>query len=462
MVTVKRPQRVFSFSDHQKTRPNQPPPGDRLDEMFMQLADAIASTQAALAEIRRDDGKLNNATVSEHHLAPGLLQKLADEFKDRIGEYSIATISNAAIAKEAERQAQLYAADAEAALTVATQLVNGMQALRALIETKSNVNTSAYEITQMLTNEAENWATYSHAQADNAIKAKDEALAWAEYLAGPVVDAAKAPAYISGSPFPNGLYYQPVEGGVAGLWSAKWWALQAYNLVGAAGQFFLGPWPAPPLAGEQNPSSGQVAPDPIPPGSIYYDTSSGQIMVWNGTAWKQTAAFVSSVSQAFVYQATAGQQTFGGMDLNGQIPVVGTYQSIVCVNGVRLVPELDYTINTSSNELRIAAPVMLNSFVQWDLLVPQIAPAAHVNAWKIVELVPDGVLADFALQYMDASSTRVDAAVGSSAELALVLDGTPQEPDVDYTAAGASLHLAAPPPADASLWAVWYQPEANA
>jgi hypothetical protein len=458
MVTVKRPRRVFSFTDHAKQQPKAPPPGDRLDAQFMELADAIRTTQDALAEIRRDDGALRNQSVTEHHLVDGLRQKIVGDVQQQLAPIALSISGTAATARDAERNAQLYAKDAEAAVAVAHQLVSGLAALRELVQSKSDTSFATQQVVDMLATESENWANYSKANADNAIKAKDEALAWAEYLAGPVVNSAEAPAYIQGSPFPNGLYYQPVEGGVAGLWSAKWWALQAYNLVGAAGQFFLGPWPSGPLPGEQNPSTGQVVPDPIPPGSIYYDESSGQIMVWNGSAWVQSIALVSSFQNSFVYQAAASQQTFSGADLNGQTPDVGNYPSNVFVNGVRLVPQLDYTIDVGTDTLHIAVPLTAGSAVQWDLLIPPGAPTAHVKAWKIEPLLPDGSTQNFPLKYTNASSVIVDAAVGASPELMVTLDGTPQEPGSDFSANGSALHLVNAPGADADLWAVWYQP----
>jgi hypothetical protein len=464
MVTVKRPRRVFSFTDHAKQQPKAPPPGDRLDAQFMDLSDAIRSTQDALAEIRRDDGQLNNNSVTEHHLATDLRQKIIGDVQAQLAPVALQISGTAATARDAERNAQLYAEDAEKAVATAQLLVNGLAALRELITAKSDTTAATQDVVAMLNTEAENWANYSKANADNAIKAKDEALAWAEYLAGPVVNSGEAPAYIAGSPFPNGLYYQPVQGGVAGLWSAKWWALQAYNLVGAAGQFFLGPWPAGPLPGEQNPETGQVAPDPIPPGSIYYDLSSGSIMVWDGDSWEQSIALVASYQASFVYQATAGQTSFSGADLNGQTPTVGDFPSEVHVNGVRLVPTLDYTVDVGTNTLHIGTPLTLNSMVQWDLLVaplsvPPPPPAATIKAWKIAQLVPDGTTQNFPLNYNNGTAT-VPANVGSSPELLVTLDGTPQEPGVDFSASGSALHLVTAPLADAHLWAVWYQPEA--
>jgi hypothetical protein len=458
MVTVKRPQRLFSFSDHSQMRPKEPPPGDRLDAQFHELIEAINTTQNALSEIRRDDGKLKNRTVTEDHLVPGLLSSIKTNLTSELAPFALSVAGASANAREAERKTALYAQDAERAVQVATTLVNGMAALRQLIQNKSDVNAKAADIADMFATESENWANYSRAQADNAIKAKDEAVAWAEYLAGPVVDPGAAPAYIAGSPIGSGLYYQPVEGGLAGLWSAKWWALQAYSLVGAAGQFFLGPWPAGPLPGEQNPQTGQVTPNPIPPGSIYYDTTSGQIMVWNGIAWKQATALQSTVSISYVYQAAASQQNFSGPDLNGQTPDVGNYPSNVFINGVRLVPTLDYTIDVGTDTLHINAPVTLNSMVQWDLLVPPAAASAMVKAWKIVPLAPDGAIQNFPLKYVNAASATVDANVGSSPELIVVLDGVMQEPGSDFSAAGSALHMIVAPGADADFWAVWYQP----
>ena len=459
MVTVKRPSRIFSFADHSQLRPKEPPPGDRLDAQFHELIEAIATTQNALAEIRRDDGKLKNKTVTQHHLVDGLLADIKTNLTNELAPFALSVAGAAANATEAERKTALYAEDAERAVQIATRLVNGMAALRHLIETKSDVNAKAADIADMFSTEAENWANYSHAQADNAAKARDEAVAWAEYLAGPVVDPAAAPAYIANSPIGAGLYYQPVEGGIAGLWSSKWWALQAYNLVGAAGQFFLGPWPAGPLPGEQNPNTGQVAPTPIPPGSIYYDTTAGQIMVWDGAQWKQAVGLLAPAALAqYAYAATAGQQDFSGPDLSGQSPAVGSNPSDVHVNGVRLVLGLDYSVNAGTNTLHISAPLPAGSTVQWDLLMPPAVPAASITAWKIKPLHPDGSNQNFLLQYVNAATVITDAAVGKSEELLVTLDGTPQEPGIDFTATGNQLHLAVAPGADADLWAVWMQP----
>ena len=65
---------------------------------------------------------------------------------------------------------------------------------------------------QFYATRAQNSANYSHAQTDNAIHANVEATQWAEYLAGPVVNASDARPTLPDHPFGHGLYYQPVEG----------------------------------------------------------------------------------------------------------------------------------------------------------------------------------------------------------------------------------------------------------
>lgn len=460
MITVKRPSRLFSFSDYAKSRPRDPPPGDRLDAMFIELISAISTTQDALAEIRRDDGALRSGSIGADQLQPQLFNEMIENIGRAVEPVRDVIRSATVTVTKSERNASLYAKDAERAVAVAQQLVHGLDALRHLIEQRAQIGQQVADDADTHATDSENWANYSKAQADNAIAAKDEALQWAEYLAGPVVDAAAAPAYIADSPFPHGLYYQPVEGGAAGLWSAKWWALFAQQMVGKAGIYYLGPWDHPPLAGEQNPETGQVVPTPVAPGSLYYDVTTGQLNVWDGTQWKQPTALGQAYQARFTYIAAAGQQDFSGADLSGATPNVGTAPSDVFVNGVRLVPTDDFTVDGSTSTLHINSPLTVNSMVQWDLLIPagQVAPGA-VEAFKIKTLSPDGTAQDFPLQYIDpGSGATTDAVVGDGVQLLVSLDGCVQEPGVDYTANGSTLHMAVAPDADARLWAIWYKP----
>ena len=224
------------------------------------------------------------------------------------------------------------------------------------------------------------------------------------------------------------------------------------------------PWPAPPLPGEQNPDTGQAVPDPLAPGSLYYDSNTGTLNVWNGTAWTSPTALAQGYVGQFVYTATAGQTIFSGADDEGNTPVVGTSPSDVFLNGVRLISGEDYVVNGPTSTLTINTPVTAGSMVQWDLLVPagQLAPGS-VNAFKIKPVTLDGSTQDFPLQYIDpGSGDTIDAAVGNGAQLMVSLDGCVQEPGKDYTATGATIHFLEAPDADSALWMVWQQPGAPA
>jgi len=72
-----RPGRLFSFANWQRSQPRAQLPGDQLDAQIQNLVDAITSTQKALADIRRDDGKLKNESVAAEQLAPDLADEMA-------------------------------------------------------------------------------------------------------------------------------------------------------------------------------------------------------------------------------------------------------------------------------------------------------------------------------------------------------------------------------------------------
>jgi len=460
VTSIERPRRLFSFTDWHKSHMREPPPGDRIDAQIDLLVNAIFSTQQALAEIRRDDGRLHNSLVAVETLEPTLADALGAAVERRTALNVLKAQQHADRARHAENNLALYARDAESAAISASQFLSAVNTAQQLVDH------AASEVAKMATSvdvdavETENWADYAKAQADNAIKAKDEALQWAEYLAGPVVNSDEAPAYIAGSPFPHGLYYQPVEGygGVAGLWSAKWWAVYAAQLVGPWSFYYLGGWHEPPLPGEVNPDTGIKVPNPLAPGSIYYDLDDGQIYVWNGTTWTTPLTLAPGFVQQLVYTATDGQTVFSGIDMHGTVPHVGTSPSDVHINGVRQIPGDDFTI--AGDVLTLTDPVAVGSMVQWDLLIPseQLAPGA-VFSFKIHALVPDGARRDFTLQYTDpGTGIPALADVGDAAQLDVVLDGIPQEPGPDFTASGSTLHLITAPRADAKLWAVWHRP----
>jgi len=70
--------RNYSFSNFETNNPGQPKPGVQLDTEYDNVSVAMTGTQAALALIQRDDGRLANGSVGVDQLVPGLFEDVAD------------------------------------------------------------------------------------------------------------------------------------------------------------------------------------------------------------------------------------------------------------------------------------------------------------------------------------------------------------------------------------------------
>jgi hypothetical protein len=456
MNSIVRPRRTVLFSQ----RPKGQVQADLLDDQLHNLIEAINSTQLALADIRRDDGKLRTGSVGNDQLAVEIKHTRAemDTIEARVVEIASNVTAAAGQVAQIAREIHLRALDAEKAAAATLGAVSQTNHnLKSTFDDASDAENSA-DRSEAAAIQSQNSANYSHANADNAIAAKNEATQWAEYLAGPVVNPNDAPAYIQNHPFGHGLYYQPVEGGLAGLWSAKWWALYAQQLVGHWNFYYLGAWPTPPMPGEANPGTGLVTPDPLAPGSFYYNTETGSLYIWDGTQWTTPIKLTPAYQANYVYVATAGQTVFSGPDANSNIPLVTKNDSDVHLNGIRLVGGIDYTVDKPTSTLTLAVGATANSIVQWDILVEssQLAPGA-ISVFKlIITPTPDGTNKIFDMHYNNPTMGNLPIASSQVAEVAISIDGIVQEPAVDFTATGHTLTMANAPPAGCRFWGTWH------
>jgi hypothetical protein len=233
-------------------------------------------------------------------------------------------------------------------------------------------------------------------------------------------------------------------------------------LVGNIGFYYLGPWSYQPIPGETNPNTGEKVPDPLAIGSFYYDINKNSIMIWNGTSWQAPGITVAPGFRArYVYVATAGQTVFSGLDSNGKAPLFTNEGHDVYLNGVRLVPTVDYTTDPAADSMTMVEAPGAGCIVQWDVMIPpdQIN-SAKVDCFKVEPLIPDGVKKAFTLTYIDPTTGPPAVAVnaGTGAQLIVSLDGVIQEPAVDFGATGNTLTMTVAPPADSRFWAVWFRP----
>src|SRR6185295_7984303 len=97
-------------------------------------------------------------------------------------------ITAANLVLQREQNVHLRALDAEAAATTAAGFMSAINAANALVEQNTHKVINATDIVDAHASDSENWANYSQAQATNAKAEQQQAAAWAEYLAGPVVN----------------------------------------------------------------------------------------------------------------------------------------------------------------------------------------------------------------------------------------------------------------------------------
>lgn len=275
-MAMQKPTKVFSFTGQSRSQPGGALPGDRVDAQFADHAAAITSTQDALDEIRRSDGKLANGIVTKDSLAPELLVNLSDDLK--------------AAAKNDADYAHTAAADALVALSDATKAAHRAETAAdkaeiAANEVRGGAGTALAAITEArhAADEAERSTRAAQLNADNSANdanyasalAKDWAdvsVAWAEHMPDTIP--------------PNILAVMGISGE---HWSSRWWAHQAdlsadraedaASAVVTIGHFYLGAYPSPPLV---DPVTGTSQ---FRLGAVYYDTTHKGLFVWNGSNW---------------------------------------------------------------------------------------------------------------------------------------------------------------------------------
>jgi len=433
--------RGYSFTTHSVNQPNVPQPGDKLDQEFDDIATCISETAGAVQGITNPDGTLKTGIVGEAQLQPGLFDSITLDAANALQPLvdSAATSANTALSWAS--YAQSSAAQANASASIAAGAVADTEAARTAAQAAGSQAGNDAASAADSAAAAANSATTSENAMVQSLMHSETSFNWAEYLAGPV------------APAPPG-WPEAIDDG---MWSAKWWAVRAAEIIGDYGKWYLGAFAsAPPL----DPGN------PWPPGTLYYDTTTGKMMVWDGTAWQPLTSPGPTVQFAYVYRAAADQQDFSGPDFFGNVPAlngVTPEPSEVYVNGTRIVQGDatfgDFSIDPLTSTLHINTPLMVDSVVQWNVLVPPnlLRPGGIFAAHKLLPLTFDGTQKDFPIAYNDGLGD-MPAATTAGVQLQIVLDGVPQEAGVDFTSAADMLHLADAPPAGTRFWGVWYEP----
>jgi hypothetical protein len=130
----------------------------------------------------------------------------------------------------------------------------------------------------------------------------------------------------------------------------------------------------------------------------------------------------------------------------GGVPnVKGTSDLIVVLDGVQQEPSVAYTATGAALTFAMAPSPDAACFI-----LQLVSPISKID--RISQLPFDGVTTTFTMTTV----SGVAPVLGYSTDLFVSLDGVGQEPDVAYTASGASITFAQAPPADAKFFALWW------
>jgi hypothetical protein len=423
-----------------------------LERQFDEHARAFREMIAFLRNIVRDDGKLRNGLVEAEQFNPDLFQAFSQRLVNEAGQLlgEVRGVAASALSAAAEAKAALEEIKAReetsannvgrslAALHVVRERLNAMQESPA-----PQVVTPALP-TGVLGHDAGGFYGVDTGAAPTAQDYAQVAIDWAEYMPGTIP--------------PNILAINAITGE---HWSSRWWAMKAGNAFGMMAWWYQGAWPLP------GPPTTPLTPtgDPIPVGAMYFNTTDDAMMVWDGAAWINQSAPNKAATMSMYYSATVGQTVFplsvpdnAGLTFgfNPKAPEgIHTF-----VNGVRIEPNYDYTVDIPNSTIHLLRGVPGGAVVGFDVLTPasQLSPAGSANTVLLTQIVPDGTTTTFAGLTVAASGNPVS--VARNEELLVSVDGVQQQPGVSYAASGASISFTEAPPADAKIFILWFGPNA--
>ena len=401
-----------------------------------------------LRTVVREDGRVANGSVGFEQLDPALPAQLAQAAVDAMSALLISIRTRASEAQLAASQVEVAKREIEVArrdiAASARALAEAREEVHRRLSTldlEIEARVAAALPTGVLGPNAGGFYGVDTGAGPLAQDYAQVSIEWAEHMPDTIP--------------PNILAVNAITGE---HWSSRWWANRAAGAFGMLAWWYMGAWPSPGPPSTPNTPTGQ----PIPPGSMYFNTDTGAMYVWNGSTWVNAYAPGAATTASLYYLAAAGQTAFpcNVNDRNGHTFAFNqtvAEGALAHVNGVRLEPTFDYTVDTVNSVITFLRPLTLNSLVILDFLTPvgQLTPSGTVNTVLLKPIVPDGTTTSFALAVaMNNHPTNI----AKNEELLVSLNGVIQQPALSYNASGSNIVFTQAPEADAAVYIVWFGP----
>lgn len=430
--------RAYSFTDHSTYQPGTPQPGDRIDAELDRIYAVLSDLSALLAAAAQP------RPIALTDLAPGVIDQITNAV-----QAGVQSILSQVQGTAANAIAQADRANSEAT-RAATYAQSASAAVANLDGTEDQVQQALADVLHVsdtLDNEtidAENAASDAEDAANRARRDQELAGAWAEWMPDPIPPRFFPDEAISGN-----------------HWSARWWAAEAANAFGALTALYQGALPAPPTT--------TITGQPLPVGAIYYDTTSQQPYVWNGSAWVPFYAPTKALMLTLLYRAVANVVAWqlSLPDLNNQHYTVNPTNPEpldVYLNGIRVPRDApvsgdgngDWDFNPANNTITFIKPLLAGTLVQIDILAPpsSLSPSQVITR-QLQSFPVDGTTATFPLKL---AAGGASVTVASPVELFISIDGVIQQPGADYNTTGSNITFGEAPQAGARSWGLWFGP----
>ena len=422
-----------------------------IGRQFDEHTASLNSVLEFLRKVIREDGKLQNGIIGAEQLSPEIMQTIAkgviSEAEKLLADVRSIAAEAAAVAGEARRSHYEIASYEHSLSHSASVLQEEAKAARVqLLQAVTSQLTSPP--TGVLGPTTAMPGFYGVDPLGASATAQDYAVVsmeWAEHMPDTIP--------------PNILALNAITGD---HWSSRWWANKSANAMGMLAWWYQGAWPQPGPPSTPYTITG----DPLPIGGMYYDTTLNTMMVWNGSTWVNAAAPQKAVTASLYYLATANQTIFplSVLDRNGKnfgFNQVDPEGVISLVNGVRVEPTFDFTVDTVGSIITFLRPLPAGVLVIFDLLTPadRLAPVGSANTFIVNPITPNGVTTVFSGLTMAANAELVN--IGKNEEIFISVDGVHQQPGASYTATGSTVTFSQPPGADSNVYMIWFGPDSG-
>lgn len=224
------PSQLYSFTNHSQSFPNTPQPGDRLDSEFASLRNFANQVTQWVDTALANDGTIKPGVIGTVNLDPALVQGIVDDVEAEVQPLVTAAQSAAGTATTQANAASVSASGASASMSQAQGYASTASAKAGDATTAANTAQGHASTASGHAATATSKASEAEGYRTTALDKRNDAIMFSEYMAGPVWTSAQYAAIDPGE-LPPGFAYQPVDGLPAGLHSAKWWAVQAMQIV---------------------------------------------------------------------------------------------------------------------------------------------------------------------------------------------------------------------------------------